>query len=100
MITLNGKKLARDDNEAINSLFTSATIVGFYRCKGKVVEILDLQRNIVGVINCYKLLCCATRLQDGKLWYTFADVDIIGRNPSFIASREEARTAYDLAFKD
>lgn len=100
MITLNGKKLARDDNEAMDSLFTSATIVGFYRCKGKDVQILDLQRNIVGVINCYKMLCCATKLPNGKLWYTHADVDIIGRNPSFNAGRDEAKVAYDLAFKD
>jgi hypothetical protein len=91
MIKLNGRKLAKDDKEMIDSLFHSdGTCVGYYRVNKKTISILDHQKNKVGVINQHGCLCSARKVEKGY-WYSFCTIDIIGEYESYIQSCEEPR---------
>ena len=77
MIELNGKKLALNDDEFTNSLFTpGGTCVGYYKVNKRSISILDMNKNKVGVINARGVLGAATKV-DGGYWYSYADIDII-----------------------
>lgn len=79
MITLNDKKLARNEEEFINSLFeTGGTCVGYYKPNKLSITILDHKKNKVGVINKFGVLCKATK-QDKGYWYSYGDITIIGK---------------------
>ncbi len=98
MIAINGKKFAKDDAEFTSSLFDpSGTCVGYYKRAGKAVRLMDMQRNLIGVINAHKVLCCADKLDNGKTWYSLATIKLIGEFPSYAAAREEISAAYENA---
>lgn len=94
MLTLNGKKFARNDSEFTDSLFQSGgTCVGFYKPRRNSIVLMNMQRERIGVINCHGVLCCATRLDCGRYWYNFADIKEIGRYESFAQSCDEPKAA-------
>jgi len=92
MITLNGKKLAESESEFMDSLFQSGgTCVGYAKRNKKSVTILDMQRNKVGMINAHGVLCAATKLDNGKTWYSYATVKIIGEYKSYMQEVTECK---------
>lgn len=92
MITLNGKDFAENEQEFINSLFTKGgTCVGYAKRNKCSITLMDHQKNKVGVINKHGVLCKATKQEDGKYWYSYGDIDIIGAYSSYMQSVEEPR---------
>jgi len=92
MITLNGKKLAESESEFMDSLFQSGgTCVGYAKRNKKSVTILDMQRNKVGMINAHGVLCAATKLDNGKTWYSYATIKIIGEYQSYMQEVTECK---------
>lgn len=90
MITLNGKKFAKNDEEFTNSLFErGGTCVGFYRVNKRSISLLDTNKNKIGVINRHGVLGSARKLDIGKYWYSYATIDIIGEYSSYMQEREE-----------
>jgi hypothetical protein len=79
MITLNGNKFAANDKEFTSSLFSKGgTCVGFYRTFKNTINILDMQKVKVGIINKHKVLALATKRDDGKWWYSYGDIPLVG----------------------
>lgn len=98
MIELNGKRFARDDSEMVESLFhPGGTCAGFYKRRADGVALLNLQRELVAVVNLHGVLCCATRLEDGRYWYNHATVDLVGRFDSYTRQMDECRAALAAA---
>ena len=94
MLTLNGKKFARTDSEFTESLFDpSGTCVGYFRPRGHLIELQNMQRERIGVINAHGVLCRATRLEDGRFWYSYGDISEIGRYESYADSVNEPAAA-------
>ncbi len=94
MMILNGKKLAENEKEFTDSLFEpGGTCVGYAKKNAKSVSILDHNRNKVGCINRHGVLCCATKQDSGGYWYSYADIDILGRYESYMQEHEEIRDA-------
>jgi hypothetical protein len=90
MITLNGKKFAANEAEFTSSLFDkNGTCVGYYKRMKNNVKLFDMQMNLIGVINKHGCLCCATLLETGKYWYSFATIKLIGEYESYRQSTEE-----------
>lgn len=95
MIILNGKKFARTEKEFINSLFeTDGTCVGFYRPNKSSITLMNHRKEKVGVINKHKVLCCATLLDNGKYFYSYADIDLLG-SYDFVICKEEVSKVYN-----
>ena len=79
MIILNDKKFARDDNEFTSSLFASGgTCVGYYKRLQNKIKLFDMQKELIGVITKSGVLAKASKLANGKYWYSYGDIDIIG----------------------
>ena len=80
MILLNDSKFAENEKEFRDSLFmTGGTCVGYAKRLKRSVKLFNAQNKLVGVINKNGVLCCATPVKDGKVWYSFADVADIGK---------------------
>jgi hypothetical protein len=96
MLVLNGTKLAENEKEFIDSLFSiGGTCSGYIKVNKRSISILNQQKEKVGVINRHGVLCCATKLKDGKWWYNFADIKIIGRYESHIQEVNECESALE-----
>ena len=91
MITLNGKKFAETEKEFTESLFTNQTCSGYARRNMQSVTIMDMQKNKIGVINSHGVLCAATKLDNGRYWYSHADIPEIGRYESYMQQVTECR---------
>ncbi|NBW14805.1 MAG: hypothetical protein EBR82_43080 [Caulobacteraceae bacterium] len=91
MITLNGKKFAKNDAEFTASLFDAGgTCVGYYKRNKKSVTLMNMQREKIGVINSAGVLCCATNI-NGKTWYSHADIKEIGAYASYMQQVNECK---------
>ena len=96
MIILNGKKFAETEQEFIESLFQhDGTCVGYAKRNKSCVTLKNHQKEKVGVINKWGLLCCATRMDDGRWWYSHADIPEVGRYESYAQEVEECKAALD-----
>ena len=92
MITLNGNNFAANDKEFVNSLFTTGgTCAGYYKVNSKSINILNMQKEKVAVINGHGLLCKATKTNDGKWWYNFGDIKEVGKYESYIQKVNEPK---------
>lgn len=79
MIEINGKKFAETEQEFIDSLFHSpTTCVGYAKRNKRSIVFMTQNKIKVGVINRHGVLCCATIRDDGKYWYSFANIKLIG----------------------
>ena len=97
MITLNGKQFARNDSEFTDSLFTSGgTCAGYYKPNKRSISLLDMQKNKVGVITNRGVLACATK-RDNGYWYSYGDIDLIGRYESYMQQVDESLAALEAA---
>lgn len=98
MITLNGKKFAETESEFVNSLFEAdGTCVGYAKRNKHSISLLDHNKQKVGVINKHGVLGCATKLDNGKYWYSYADIDLIGRYQSCAQRVNECQSALHVA---
>jgi len=89
MITLNGSKFAETETEFLDSLFnTGGTCKGYAKRYKRHVKLFNMQKDLIGVVNRFGLLACATETIDGT-WYSFATIKEVGTYESFRASREE-----------
>ena len=80
MVELNRKQFAESEAEFTESLFrVGGTCVGFAKRHKRQIKLFDLQKRIVGVINRWGVLCSASVQKDGTVWYSFADIDQVGR---------------------
>ena len=76
---LNNKKFAENDNEFIGSLFNSGgTCVGYARRLKRSIKLFDVQGNLIAVISKYGVLCKATKQDNGSIWYSYGNVDLLG----------------------
>lgn len=92
MIELNGKRFARDEAEMVESLFhAGGTCSGTYTRAGGEVRLFNPQGELIGVINRHGVLCCATRLDDGRIWFNLATIRLIGAWDSYSRQVEECR---------
>jgi len=90
MLTLNGKKFAKDENEMQDSLFRGGgTCVGYYRVNKRSITIMDHHKNKVGTI-CNNVLGSARKFDGGYL-HTYGTPGIIGEYPSYTEEVEEIR---------
>ena len=97
MITLNGNKFAANDTEFTNSLFSSGgTCVGFYRAYKNTINLLDMQKVKVGVINKHGVLALASKLDNGKWWYSYGDIDLVGAYANYGDKRKDVNLALTL----
>lgn len=93
MITLNGKKFARNNREFVDSLFSpGGTCVGYYKVQKRAVILEDMHHNRIGAVNWDGVLCSATKMPDGRYWYSYRTPDIIGDFPRYLTEREECET--------
>lgn len=76
MITINGKKYAKNQAEFTESLFASdGTCVGFYALRKNGVLLSDMQNKpfAMAVERGYSTwFVSASRREDGRMWYMFA----------------------------
>ena len=93
MIILNGQKFASNDNEFTSSLFTEKTCNGFYKVNKSSITLQDIQRNKIGVINKYGVLCHARKLDTGKWWYSFCTIKLVGAWQSYMTEVNELKQA-------
>ena len=96
MIILNGKKFAQNDNEFTDSLFNKGgTCVGYYRKYKKSISLLDHNKEKVGIINSDYVLAKATKQDDGRYWYSFANPSIVGEYDSYIEQQNNVQNTFD-----
>ena len=89
MIILNGKAFAKNNNEFIDSLFTTGgTCTGYYRVNKRTITIMDQQKTKIAVIS-NNVLGKATKLDNGKWWYSYSDIDLIGKYNSYMMQCNE-----------
>ena len=101
MLIINGKKFAQNKDEFTSSLFKrGGTCIGFYKVNKKSITLMDMQKNKVGTI-ANKVLGCATKQDDGKYWYSYADIPLLGAyNRTLIrAEVDTIYSQYDLPIK-
>lgn len=78
MIILNGSKFAETETEFLNSLFSSGgTCKGYAKRFKRRIVISNMQKEKIGVINRFGILCCATKTVDGW-WYNSATIKEVG----------------------
>lgn len=101
MLTINGHKFAKNEQEAINSLFgTGGTFYGFYKkLKGRI-HLLDMQGEIFAAVivnNAFSGIVNARKL-NGKVFYQFAASEknekLLGV-PSFSKQSDYARSIFN-----
>ena len=78
MIIINNKKFAETEKEFVDSVFTNQTCVGYAKRYKKIINVMDHQKNRIAQLNRWGVLCKATAIEDGKFWYNFGTIDIIG----------------------
>ena len=91
MITLNGKKFAKNEQEFTDSLFSKGgTCSGYYKVYKTKINLYDHNMNLIGVI-ANKVLAKATKQDNGKYWYSYGTPDIIGDYDNY--SQESAEVS-------
>ena len=97
-IQLNGKTFTRSAGAMVDTLFESnGTASGFYRVSNGAVLIYDHQSNPIAVINRAGVFGCATRLENGRIWYSYATPRIIGEFSSYLDGLEQVKRAHKAA---
>ena len=71
---------------------------GYYVLRGDGgVHFYDPDGEPVAVINARKVFGCATRLADGRVWYSYATPPIIGAFPSYGEGQRQVAEAFRAA---
>lgn len=96
MLILNGKKFAANAREFTEALFIpGGTCQGYYRARKTGIDLLDLQQNKVGVITRRRVLAKATKQPNGRYWYSYGDVDLVGPYQSYQQQCREVELALE-----
>ncbi len=76
MLIINGLKFAKTEREFTESLFQrDGTCHGFYRATKSGIQLLDQHKKLRAFIvnqHAQEFIVTATRLENGKIWYSFA----------------------------
>jgi len=89
VIILNGSKFSENGNE-----FDPETCSGFARRLKRQIKLFDKENNLIGVINRHGVLCCATRQENGRYWYSYADIKEVGNWKSYMDQVETIESLY------
>lgn len=96
---LNGRTFVRGKHALVDTLFKpDGTASGYYEVHGREVKIFKPTGELDGLITAAGVLAKATKLDDGRTWYSHADLDTVGRWESFMRRREEIDAARPIAF--
>lgn len=87
MITLNGATFSAGRRNL------TPMMQGFYRRYTRSLVLFDRTGERIGVINRHGVLCRATRMGDGRYWYSYGDVDGVGRFAGHRCEVEQIRQA-------
>lgn len=97
-ITLNGRKFTRGKRAMVNTLFErDGTASGYYLVRRGVVYIHKPNGELDGVINRANVLGKASKLKSGQTFYSYADLDTVGRWSSYMKECEEVAYAAGIA---
>ena len=97
-IHLNGKTFTRGKPAMVDTLFNlGGTASGFYRVQNGAVMFFDPQGAPIAVINRAGVFGSATRLDTGRIWYSFATPRIIGEWESYKDGVEQVKQAHAMA---
>jgi len=95
-LELNGKRFARSESDFVESLFhAGGTCAGFFKVRAHEIELQNMKGEKIAVINRHAVLCCATRRDDGRFWYSHATVKEIGLFSSYGQQRAELTGAME-----
>lgn len=87
MLTLNSTQWAPHNTVAPDGA------AGYYRPRKKRIDLLNLQKELVGVICANGVIGRATKQADGRYWYSYADVPGVGHWESYIKGVDECEAA-------
>jgi hypothetical protein len=97
MITLNGKNFATSKKEFETSKSDpSGLCVGIARVRHRSIDLLSPEGEKVGVINHNGVCASATKLDNGKWWYSYREPDLVGRWESHMTQVQECQAALEL----
>ena len=76
MISINGRKFAKNDSEFVDSLFNNdGTCDGYYKVMKRNIMFYDMQKKPSFTVTVNKwnevLFSNARQLDDGKIWYSY-----------------------------
>jgi len=86
MITLNGAMFAENQEE----FSKNNKCTGFYRRLKRKIELFDKSHALIGVINRFGVLACATKIKNGY-WYSYAAIAQIGEYESHSKEKKEVQ---------
>jgi len=64
-------------------------LAGYARRLKRQIKLFNTDNELIGVINKWGALLCATKLDDGRYWYNFSTIQEIGEYASYMQSRDE-----------
>ena len=92
MLVLNNKKFAKNEKEFMDSLFKNdglGSCVGYYKALKNVVNLMDHNRTKIGVITKNNVLAKANKQRDGKWFYNYADIPLLGKFESYSSQQDQ-----------
>ena len=97
-ITLNGRLFVgvRSANQAAAHSRDPVTS-GVYTVRRGAVHIFDLKGEPDAVINALGVFGCATKQDDGRVWYSYATPKLIGEFPSYGDGLRQVEAARAIA---
>ena len=91
---LNGRSFVRGKRALVDTLFDrDGTASGYYEAHGFEIHIFKPNGELDGLITMAGVLAKATKHDDGRTWYSHADLHTVGRWASFSRRREEIDAA-------
>jgi len=91
MITINGVKLAESNKEAIASLFIAGGTASLFAKRQKRRIVLSYPNGEPFGVVSNGVIGTATRLDNGKVWYSYGWPKELGIEPEYGAVRDMAR---------
>ena len=89
MITLNGCNFAESPMEVLDALIAGISTFGIAKRHTRQIDLFDHAQRPVAAIGRTGVLACCTVQPDGKVWYSYADPDGIGRYACYSKMVEE-----------
>ncbi len=96
---LNGRLFVKGKAAVVDTLFRpGGTASGYYETRGKEIRIFKPNGDLDGVINAAGVLGKASRLDDGRTWYSYADLETVGKWKSWSQRCDDIAAATRTAF--
>jgi hypothetical protein len=90
-LTFNGKSFVA----GAKALATDSAATGYYVAKKRKIELFSRDNELAGVVTCHGVLACASKMADGKTWFSYADIKIIGPYASYRQHCDEISAALE-----